>query len=181
MQCDVDEGLRSRAKAPHELFMLNLAVFHLLFTPAGIALGIGLWALLIPLLLSGAVMLFTWLRARRCEASCPWFVMVHWKLALQRYRYLLFAYAVTGFILGAGWLLTMGMEQHSTQTIMRTVFTRLAVVPTLLTVMVSFVLESGAIVQATSGALPEAMAARYPAPAGECPPPPADDTATPAA
>lgn len=171
MRCDVDEGLRSRAKAPHELFMLNLAVFHLLFTPAGIALGIGLWALLIPLLLSGAVMLFTWLHARRCEASCPWFVMVHWKLALQRYRYLLFAYGVTAFILGSGWLLTMGMEQHSTQTIMRTVFTRLAVVPTLLTVMVSFVLESGAIVQATSGQIPDSLVQRYPEPSDGAPRP----------
>jgi hypothetical protein len=163
MHCDVDEGLRKRAKSPHELFMLNLAVFHLLATPAGIALGIGMWAFLIPLTLSGLVMLFTLWRAKRCEHDCAWFVMMHWKLALRRYRYLLMAYGVTALILAMGWLLTMG-EQHSTQHIMRTVFTRLSVVPTLLMVMVSFIMESGAIVQASAGQVPDGLAALYPAP-----------------
>lgn len=161
MYYEVDDGVRKRAKTPHELFMLNLAAFHLLATPAGIALGIGLWAFLIPLTLSGLVMIFTLMRARSCEHDCPWFVMVHWKLALRRYRYLLMAYAVTALILGLGWLLTMG-EQHSTQHIMRTVFTRLSVVPTLLMVMVSFIMESGAIVQATSGQVPDQLVALYP-------------------
>jgi len=161
MQCDVDDGVCKKAKSPHELFMLNLAAFHLLATPAGIALGIGLWAFLIPLTLSSGVMLFTWQRAKHCEQHCPWFVMLHWKLALRRYRYLLIAYGATAFILALGWLLTMG-EQHSTQHIMRTVFTRLSIVPTLLMVMVGFIMESGAIVQASAGQVPDRIAALYP-------------------
>lgn len=170
MQCDVEEGIRKRAKSPHELFMLNLAVFHLLFTPAAIALGIGLWAFLIPLTLSGAVMLFTLWRTHYCVSHCPWYVMLHWQLALRRYRWLLGAYGVTATILALGWLLTMGIEQHSTQQIMRTVFTRLSVVPTLLTVMVCFIMESGAIMQASGGQIPDNLAQRYPAPAGGVPP-----------
>ncbi|HEY0634708.1 MAG TPA: hypothetical protein VGE00_04930 [Gammaproteobacteria bacterium] len=168
MQCDIDEATRRRAKSPHEFFLFNLAVFHLLATPAGIALGIGLWGFLIPLLLSTAVMLFTLLRARQCRITCPWFVTIHWQLALRRYRLLLIAYGITATILALGWLLTMGMEQPSTQHIMRTVFTRLSVVPTLLMVMVLFVMESGAIVQTTNGQVPKPMAARLPPPPGLC-------------
>jgi len=161
MQCDVDDAVRKKAKSPHELFMLNLAAFHLLATPAGIALEIGLWAFLIPLILSVMVMLITWRRAKYCELYCPWFVMLHWKLALRRYRFLLIAYGATALILGLGWLLTMG-EQHSTQHIMRTVFTRLSIVPTLLMVMVGFIMESGAIVQASAGQVPDRIATLYP-------------------
>ncbi len=178
MQCDIDEATRRRAKSPHELFLFNLAAFHLLATPAGIALGIGLAGFLIPLLLSGAVMLFTLLRARQCRNSCPWFVAIHWQLALRRYRLLLIAYATTALILLLGWLLTTGMEQPSTQHIMRTVFTRLSVVPTLLMVMVMFVMESGAIVQTTNGEIGDGMAARLPPPAGGCPREAANDSGT---
>lgn len=170
MQCDIDEATRRQAKSPHELFLFNLAVFHLLATPAGIALDIGLWGFAIPLLLSGAVMLFTLLRARRCRKLCPWFVAIHWLLALRRYRLLLIAYGVTAAILALGWLLTAGMEQSSTQHIMRTVFTRLSVVPTLLMVMVLFVMESGAIVQTTASQIADAMAVRFPPPEGLCTP-----------
>ena len=168
MQCDIDEATRRRAKSPHELFLFNMAAFHLLATPAGIALGIGLWGFVLPLLLSGSVMLFTLFRARKCRQLCPWFVTIHWMLALRRYRLLLIAYGITASILALGWLLTMGMEQHSTQHIMRTVFTRLSVVPTLLMVMVLFVMESGAIVQTTSSQIADAMARRFPPPEGLC-------------
>ena len=176
MQCDIDEGVKRRAKSSHELFLFNLAVFHLLATPAGIALDIGLWGFVIPLLLSGTVMLFTLFRARACRGKCPWFVTVHWMLALRRYRLLLIAYGITASILALGWLLTMGMEQHSTQHIMRTIFTRLSVVPTLLMVMVLFVMESGAIVQVTSGQIPKAIADRFPAHEGDCPQEATSDT-----
>jgi hypothetical protein len=173
MQCNIDEATRRRAKFPHELFLFNLAVFHLLATPAGIALKIGLWGFVIPLLLSGTVMLFTLLRVRRCRAQCPWFVTIHWMLALRRYRLLLIAYSITAAILALGYLLTMNSE---TQHIMRTVFTRLSVVPTLLMVMVLFVMESGAIVQTASGQIGDAMAKRLPPPEGLCSRESASDT-----
>lgn len=169
MQCDIDEAKRRRAKTPHELFLFNLAAFHLLATPAGIALDIGLWGFVIPLLLSSTVMLFTLLRTRRYREQSPWFVAIHWMVALHRYRLLLIAYSITAAILALGWLLTMGVEQLSTQHIMRTVFTRLSVIPTLLMVMVLFVMESGAIVQTASGQVSDTMAARFPPREDDCP------------
>ena len=176
MQCDIDDAVKRQAKSAHELFLFNLAVFHLLATPAGIALGIGLWGFVIPLLLSGSVMLFTLFRVRQCRKKCPWFATIHWMLALRRYRLLLIAYGITASILALGWLLTMGMEQHTTQDIMRTVFTRLSVVATLLMVMVLFVMESGAIVQVTSGQISKAMADHFPAREGDCPQEATSDT-----
>lgn len=51
---------RKSARIPHNLFMLNLALVHLLLTPGIIALDIGLKGILIPLALSLAIMLISW-------------------------------------------------------------------------------------------------------------------------
>ena len=100
----IDERVRRRAKTPHELFVLNLAVFHLLLAPAAIVLKVGVAGFLIPLAASLSVIAFTYLRARRGRLHDPWFVAVHWTLAARRARILLAVYAISGVILGAGLL-----------------------------------------------------------------------------
>jgi len=56
------------------------------------------------------------------------------------------------------------VDKKTTQEILLTVFERIAVVPTLITVMVCFVLESSAIYQATRGEVPEGLVRRFPPP-----------------
>lgn len=165
MYLSVDDAQRQAAKNPHELFILNLIGFHLLLAPAAIALKIGAWALLLPVLLSSCVMSFIWWRARRAERMDPWFVMVHWKLALHRCRWLLIGYGITGTILLLALLLSAGMQGHMKE-IMFTALTRIGVMPTVILVFVSFVMESNGLFQAARGEVPDGMAGRYPPPEG---------------
>ncbi len=163
MLFEIDETTRRKAKSPHELFMLNLLGFNLLAAPASIALDVGMVALLIPLGLSLAVVAFIWLRALRPSQEAPWFVAAHWRLAAGRTRVLLVGYAISAVIIGFAMLVTSGSDKAE---IMMVALTRVAVVPTLLTVMVCFVLESSGIFMAGKGELPDGLVRKFPPPDG---------------
>jgi len=160
---DIDTGTehRNRAKIPHNIFMLNLAVFHLLMTPAAIALDVGRFGLLLPLVLSLATMLFSYVYCRKIDRQQYLFEYLHWRLALKRYRYLLIAYGITAGFLLLGGLLTLGTADENMQEIMQTVFLRIAIMPVLLTVMVNFYLESNAINLASQGKIPDVILKQY--------------------
>lgn len=160
MNIHVPASVSSQAKTPHNLFMLNLALFHLLMTPATIALGVGEAGILLPLFLSLAVMAYTWRRAN--AGHDDWFVFAHWQLAVRRYRLLLIAYAVTAVLLLLGWLLTLGTADPNMRDILQTVLLRIAVMPVVLMVMVNFYLESSAIFQASHGEIPDSIVKRFP-------------------
>jgi len=164
MLFEIAEPVRRRAKSPHELFMLNLAAFHLLLAPAAIVLKIGVVGFLLPLLASLAVMTFTYFRARRAASHDPWFVAAHWKLAVRRNRILIAAYAFSGILLGIGLMVASGSDKKTTQEIITTVFARISAVPLLISVMVCFVLESGSIYQAMRGEVPDSLLKRLPPP-----------------
>lgn len=164
MSSATDESVRRRAKTPHELFMLNLFGFHLLATPVLLFSGLGLGGLIVPPLLSGIVIAYLYWRGNKAEQSEPWFVMVHWKAAVDRSRLLLLAYGASALLLAGAWLLSLGAGKS--QDLMFTVLTRIAVMPTVVMVFVCAVLESGAIQQAGRGEVAERVAARYPPRAG---------------
>lgn len=158
---DVDETIRKRAKTPHELSMLNLVGCHLIAAPASIVLDVGLLGFLIPLALSLLVIGFIWYRAGSAAAHDDWFVAAHWRLSANRTRILMVGYAISAVILGMAMLATSGSSKGD---IMMVAISRVAVVPTLLTVMVCFVLESGSIYQAGRGEVPDGITKRMPPP-----------------
>ncbi len=162
MQTDADRSQRQQARQPHNLFMLNLALFHLLMTPAAIVLGAGLLGMLLPLALSLATIAYTHLRSRRVCAASPWFVCLHWRLAMRNYRLLLIGYAITAALLALGWLLAAASSDPHMRNILHTVLVRIAVMPVLIMVMVNFYLESNAIAQASNGEIPDGLARRFP-------------------
>jgi len=164
MQYVIDPEVRAKAKAPHELFMLNLAVFHLLLAPVALTAGLGAAAILLPAVPSSLVIAYTYLRARRAADDAPWFVMVQWQLALRRYRIVVIGYALTALILGAGLLVGMATPDKTFQGIVFTIFSRFGVMPTVLTVFATFVLESQAIYQTSRGEVPDGMVKRFPPP-----------------
>lgn len=136
--------LRS-SRVPHNLFMLNLALFHLLMTPAAIALDIGIAGMLVPLGLSIATMLYTRHHAHALLHTASDYVVSHWQLALKRYRFLLISYLLTAGLLFLGWLIAMASPDPNMQSIIQTVFIRIAVMPVLIMVMICFYLESSSI------------------------------------
>jgi len=172
MLFNVDEKIRRRGRAPHELSMINLMFFNLLLGAGTVVLlltqaeflhRIGNWSFALPLLASLSVIAFIHLKAQRAVEHEPWFVAAHWRLAMRRSRLLLIAYAVTGLIVAGGFLIASGADKNM-QDIVITIASRIGAIPTLLTVMVSFVLESGSIYQAGRGEVPDGLVKRFPPP-----------------
>lgn len=173
MLFDVDDALRRRAKTPHEISAFNLMFFHLLLGAATVVLlltgaeiikQLGNWSFALPLIASLLVIAYIHVRAMRAWDHEPWFVAAHWHLAMRRSRLLLIGYGVTGLIVGGAIFMASGADKNMHDIII-TVASRIGAVPTLLIVMVSFVLESGSIYQAGRGEVPDGIVKRFPAPA----------------
>jgi cytochrome bd-type quinol oxidase subunit 2 len=196
---DIDDTTRRKARAPHELAMINLIVFNLLI---GVALLAGSmaepdstiarfkWvAVAIPLVVSLVLMGVTWTRSRQqtggSDAGNTWFAQTHWRLAARRYRLILIGYLVCAALLSIALIGKHGsvevaeqlrslppamqeMERRKleSQDMASAVWARIGVVPLLLVVMVTIMLESGALYQAGRGELPDALVARFPPPDG---------------
>lgn len=161
MLFDIDEATRKSAKTPHELSMLNLVGCHLIAAPASIVLDVGMLGFLIPLALSLTAIAFIWLKAGSAKSHDSWFVAAHWRLSANRTRILMVGYTISAVILGMAMMATSGSSKGD---IMMVAISRVAVVPTLVTVMICFVLESGSIYQAGRGEVPDGVVKRMPPP-----------------
>lgn len=150
------------AQAPHNVFISGVFAFNLLLTPAVLALKIGMVGLLIPLTLSGALIAYIYLRSKK---TTTWFVDAHWKLSFARARLLMIAYAVSGTLIFIAWLITLAMNDHNMRHILWTALTRVALMPTVIMVLATAVLEFGAYAQAAKREVPDKLAASFPPPA----------------
>lgn len=160
MQIDVSDTIKKRARWPHDLFVLNILFFHLLLTPATIVLGIGELGLLLPLGLSGMVIGYIFYRSR---SEPEWFVAAHWRLSFRRCKLLVAGYLGSAVIFFIGWLISQG-SQGDMQHIMLIVFTRIAIMPTLIMAMITVVLEASATGNVSRGEVPDVIVRDFPYP-----------------
>lgn len=144
-----------QAQLPHNLFIAGLFVFDLLMTPAIIGLKIGMIGMLIPLLLSCSLIAYLYLRSRRTVSE---FVDAHWQLAFRRGKLLMLGYAVSAALIFIAWLVSLTARDASMAHIMWIALTRVALVPTLIFVMITAMLEFGAYVQAGKREMPGSKA-----------------------
>lgn len=151
------------AQSPHNLFISGLFLFDLLMTPAILALKIGMIGLLIPLVCSGSLIAYIWLRSRRTTSS--WFVDMHWKISFARSKILMLGYAISGTLIFIAWLIDMSMQDARMGNIILTALTRVGLMPTVILVLVTAVLEFGSYAQAAKREVPDKLAARFPQPA----------------
>lgn len=151
-----------QAQAPHNLFISGLFLFDLFMTPAVIGLKIGMVGLLIPLLCSGSLIAYIYLRSRKATS---WFVDAHWKLAFSRCKLLMLGYAITAALIFIAWLVSNTSDDANMSHILWTALTRIALMPTLIVVMITAVLEFSATAQAAKGEVPDKIAAKFPPPA----------------
>lgn len=161
MQYNPEPRARQQAQVPHNLFIIGLFIFNLFMTPAVIGLKIGMIGLLIPLVCSGALLAWIGWRGRR---TTDWFVAMHWRLSWAHGRLLLLAYAVSAVLILFAWLLSLTSNDPHMGLIIWTALTRIALLPTLIMVMVTAVLEFSAAAQAAKGEVPDKLAAKYPPP-----------------
>lgn len=163
MAFDVEASQIRAAKMAHELFMVNLGAL-LLIGPMAIFLGIGRFALLIPLLFSAAFTLYIYSRVS-CAGS--WFVEMHWRLALRNYRWLYIGFAITALLLLVSWLVesSVGADSHSPSQFLAMALVRIGVMPSIIMVFACFVIENGALNQVLRHEVPERLVKAFPPPA----------------
>lgn len=140
-----------QAQIPHNLFIVGLFMFDLLMTPAVLVLKLGMAGMLIPLLCSSALIVYIYLRSKKTTHA---FVDAHWKLAFAHGRWLLMGYAVSATLILVAWLISLGAHDAHTGHILWTALTRIALLPTLIIVMVTAVMEASAISSATKREAP---------------------------
>lgn len=150
-----------QAQLPHNLMISGLFGFNLLMAPAVIALKTGMAGLLIPLLSTGALIGYIYWRSQKTTSP---FVDMHWQLAFKNSRWLLLGYAITAALVLLGWLISLSAKDASMGHIIWTALTRIAILPTLAGVMVTAIMEAGAISQASRQHLPADQAANAPPP-----------------
>jgi formate hydrogenlyase subunit 4 len=151
-----------KAQAPHNLFISGVFLFDLLMTPAILALKIGMVGLLIPLLCSGALIAWIFLRSKK---TTTWFVDMHWKISFSRCRLLMLAYAVSATLIFLAWLISISTKDHNMSHIIWTALTRVALMPTVVLVLVTAVMEFSSYAQAGKREVPDKLAAKFPPPA----------------
>lgn len=160
MAFDIDPSEVKSAKAAHELFMVALGAL-LLLGPLSIFLGIGRIALLIPVLFSAAFVLYTY---RKIPTTNSWFVEMHWRLALRNYRWLFIGFAISGVMLLVSWLVESSVSDESPSQFLAVALVRIGVMPSIIMVFASFVIENGALNQALRHDVPEKLVKAFPPP-----------------
>jgi len=161
MNFEISEEEKKLAKLPHTLFVLNVLLFNLMMTPAAIVMDVGMYGFLIPLICSLSVISYIYIRSRK---QTKWFVDMHWRLAFRRCQFLMMGYTITALLVSLGWLISLSASDAKMAEIMFTAITRVAVVPTLLAVMVTVVLEAGGHHLINSGTVPDWLVEKFPMP-----------------
>ena len=151
-----------KAQIPHNLFVSGLFLFDLLMTPAVLALKVGMVGLFIPLVCSGTLIAYIFIRSKQ---TTTWFVDAHWKLAFARAQWLLTGYAISAALIFVAWLISISSSDHNMQHILWTALTRIALMPTLILVLVTAVLEASAIPMASRREVPDKLATSFAPPA----------------
>lgn len=159
MNFEITEEEKKSARVPHNLFVLNILLFNLLMTPLAIVLDVGMYGLLIPLICSLSVITYIYWRS---EKSRCWYIDMHWRLSFRRCQYLMVGYAITGLLVAIAWLISMSANDATMAEIMFTAISRVAIVPTLLAVMVTVVLEAGGYHLINRGEVPDKFVEKFP-------------------
>ncbi|MEW8014723.1 MAG: hypothetical protein AB2807_08065 [Candidatus Sedimenticola endophacoides] len=171
MKIAIGEEVRKRAKLPHDLYMTNMFLLNIPMVAATLAYTIGgnpvlVWAVLGTLLCSLGVIGYIRWRAGRIDPAGDWFTAVHWRLSARRGNLLLIGYLATGLIIGLGVLVGSASADPNMRTILLTIFTRIGIVPGLVLILVTTILEGQAMHLVNNGIVPRRLAERHPPPPG---------------
>ena len=161
MQFEVSKQEIADAHTPHNLFVSGLFLIDLMMSPAVIVLKLGMPGLMFTLFCSLSLMGYIYLRSRK---TTTWFVDAHWRLSWSRARILMLGYTISAVLIGLAWLVSLTAHEASMGHIMWTAMTRIALVPTLLFVLLTAIMEAGAIGVATKGEVPDKILAAFPPP-----------------
>lgn len=163
MKFEIDEAEIKASKIPHEVFLSNLIVNHILYfvSALGIVKSIPQLVMVTPIasiLALGYIMI----RGRKMVEEAPWFVQCHWRIAMKRSKLLM------AMLLGLIALLAGLYAIHIYGgAAFATIFPLAAVVtmPVMVTIFALIIMQSDALHQAKNGRISNSMVEKFPPPA----------------
>lgn len=152
MQFEANESEIKQAKFPHNLLIAGMFACNLFAVPVVLVLHIGMLGLFIPLLLSALLVAYINSKSKKIIGT---FVATHWRLAFLNSKWLFIGYAATAILIGIAWVVSQTAHEESMKHILWTALTRIGLLPTLIAVMVTAVMEANAISLATTRETPD--------------------------
>ena len=150
-----EEG--SRAKWPHEIFLINLVFNHIFVFCATIAV-VGAFPLLPALVpaISLAIIGYIYFKARNiAQSDESWFVKAHWQIGARRNRLFMMLLTTTCFITLGGFWLSRMLGWAKIPTIAMIV--GVGLLPFMVALLILIVMGNESVFMARTGKLPESF------------------------
>lgn len=161
MHFEVSEELGSKAKFPHEIFLINLITNHILIFVGLLGLAKTYpWVMLITPSISLLVLSYLLINAQRALKTAPWFVACHWQLCAHRSKMFIGMLAMLGMVV-AGLLISVGGDASQLKP-GHYAIGGVTTLPALVFILVLIVMESDALHKARIGLVPEWLVEKYP-------------------
>lgn len=162
MKFEIDEAQIKASKIPHEVFLTNLIVNHILYfvSALGIAKSIPELVAVTPIA-SIAALSYIMFKGRTVLKDAPWFVQCHWRIAMKRSKLLIIILlGLIALLAGLYAIHTIGGAAFAT------IFPLAAVVtlPVLVTIFALIIMESDALHLSKNGQVPNSMVEKFPPP-----------------
>jgi membrane-associated HD superfamily phosphohydrolase len=157
MYFNVSEEEARKAKAPHDLFLINLIFNHIFMFAAFLtASSLWKWVILVPIF-SFMVLTYTIIRARYSLKNDSWYVMCHWQICAKRSW--LFIGMISLMLLVVALILLVSGGNPKPQQI---ALAGIAILPTMITTFVLIIMETVSLDDSKNGRVPDAMVERFP-------------------
>jgi len=163
VQTTLNSDQIKQAKTPHNIFNLNIILVHLFGVVVLFELNLIHWFWLIPVF-SLSIMLFQYnygkslLNNLKQNPELPWYVAANWALAIRHNKILFIAYLVCGSIFLTGYTISSSMTTDPNMSnISMMIFLYLSGNLMLLTLVVTFVLSSGALWHTNKGEITKVL------------------------
>jgi hypothetical protein len=166
-QFNISPAESTRAKWPHEIFLINLIFNHILVFIATVSV-VGTFPLspvLVPII-SCCIIGYILIKSKQVSASNEtWFVKAHWQICARRNRFFMLLLAVPCAItVGGLWLSKMlGWSKISTIALIAGV----GLLPFMVSLLILIILGNESVHLARVGKLPKSFVKLYPDPQAE--------------
>ena len=151
---EATEQERASAKVPHDIFISNLIMNHILLFTGLATFGQSYmkFLVLIPII-SIATLSYTFYRSAKVKREDSEFVYIHWQIARRWSTLFAIALSLLATVAILGWLANqqLGLMKEAVYALIG----GLGILPTLVTVLVLIVIESDSLHHARVGTLPK--------------------------
>lgn len=157
MQFNVSEEEAQKAKAPHDLFLINLIFNHIFMFAAFLsASSLWKWVIMVPIF-SFVVLTYTIIRARYSLRNDSWYVMCHWQICARRSW--LFIGMISLMLLVVALILLVSGGHPKPQQI---ALGGIGILPTMITTFVLIIMETVSLDDSKNGRVPDTVVERFP-------------------